>query len=298
MSKDALGYRMKTDWFDVVNYIFMVVFGFVALFPIYYVILISFADYTAVKSQLIYIIPTTIDLEAYRLAMKGDMFVNSFFVSVFVTIAGTVYSMLVSTAAAYALSKQKLVLSRFMFYVIIVPMFFGGGLIPYYLLIKDLHLIDSIWVMILPAGAAPFYLILLRNFFQELPASIEESAKIDGANDLFILYKIILPMSAPAIATISLFYAVDKWNDYYTALLFISDKKLFPLQLVLREAILDFGQIMASPIGAEIAAKNSAQYSEALKMAIITIATVPIVCVYPFLQKHFTKGIMFGAVKE
>lgn len=298
MSKDALGYRMKSDWFDVVNYAFMVLFGLVALFPIYYVLLISLADYAAVKSQIIYIYPTTINFDAYKLAMRGDIFLNSFFVSVFVTIVGTVYSMLISTAAAYALSKERLVLSKFMFYVIIVPMFFGGGLIPYYLLIKDIHLMNTIWVMIIPGGAASFYLILLRNFFQELPASIEESAKIDGANDVYILYKIILPMSAPAIATISLFYAVDKWNDYYTALLYISNRKLFPLQLVLREVILDFQQVMASPIGAAIAQKNSAQYSEALKMAIITIATVPIVCVYPFLQKHFTKGIMFGAVKE
>ena len=242
--------------------------------------------------------PTTFNFDSYKLVFKGEMFLNSFFVSTFVTITGTFFSMFISTAAAYALSKKNLLLSRFMFYIIIIPMFFSGGLIPLYLTIKNLGLIDKIWVMIIPAAMNSFYLILLRNFFEELPASIEESAKIDGANDIYILYKIILPMSAPAIATISLFYAVDRWNDYYTALLFITNKHLFPLQLVMRQAILDFSQIIASPIGADIAAKNTATYTDALKMAIITISTVPIFCVYPFLQKHFTKGIMFGAVKE
>jgi putative aldouronate transport system permease protein len=259
---------------------------------------VAAADQAEVRRQLIYIIPTSINFESYRLIFKAKMFVNSFFVSSFVTVVGTVYSMIISTAAAYTLSKKFVPGSKYMFYIIIIPMFFSGGLIPYYLLIKSIHLMNTIWVMILPLSISSFYLILLKNFFEDLPASIEESAKIDGANDLYILYRIVLPMSAPVIATISLFYAVGLWNDYYTALLYINDRKLVPLQLVLREAILDFTQIMASPIGAEIARKNTATYTKALQMAIIIVSTVPIFCIYPFLQKHFTKGIMFGAVKE
>ena len=270
----------------------------VTLFPLYYVVLISFADYGAVHKQLIYIFPTSINLEAYKLIFGEKMFSNAFFVSVFVTAVGTFLSMILSTAASYTLSKKFVPGQKIMFTLILIPMFFGGGLIPYYLLIKDLHLINTIWVMILPGAVNTFYLILMKNFFENLPASIEESAKIDGANDLYILYRIVLPTSAPVIATISLFYAVDKWNDYYTALLFISDRKLYPLQLILREAILDFSQIMASSIGATIAQSNRPTYSQGLQMAIIVIATIPIFCMYPFLQKHFTKGIMLGAMKE
>lgn len=292
------GYRTKRNGFDVVNYFLMAILALIAIFPLYYVVLISFADYASVRKQLIYILPTTINFESYKLVFKGEMFLNSFFVSIFITVTGTLLSMAVSTAAAYALSKKFVPGSRIMFNIILIPMFFTGGLIPYYLMIKNIGFIDKIWVLIIPGAINSFYLILLKNFFEDLPASLEESAKIDGANDLYILYKIVLPTSAPVIATISLFYAVDKWNDYYTALLYISNRKLYPLQLVLREAILDFSQIMASPIGAEIARNNRATYTQALQMAIITITTIPILCVYPFLQKHFTKGILFGAVKE
>ena len=290
--------KKKITGFDIFNAIFLTFLVLVAAFPLYYVVLISFADYASVQNQLIYIFPTSINFDAYKLILSEKLFLNSFFVSVFVTVAGTVFSMLLSTAAAYSLSKKHVPGNKFMFAVILIPMFFSGGLIPYYLTIKDFGLMDSIWVMIIPGAISSFYLILLKNFYEDLPASIEESAKIDGANDLFILYRIVLPMSAPVIATISLFYAVGIWNDYYSALLFISNRDLYPLQLVLREAILDVNQIMASSVGAAIAANNRPTYTPALQMAIITISTVPIFCIYPFLQKHFTKGILFGAVKE
>jgi len=288
----------RLNSFDMFNNFLLFLLAAVTLFPLYYVVLISMADYSAVQKQLIYILPTSFNLEAYKLVVEEKMFLNAFLVSVFVTVVGTIFSMILSTAASYTLSKKSVPGQRIMFTLILIPMFFGGGLIPYYLLIKDLHLINKIWVMILPGAVNTFYLILMKNFFEDLPVSIEESAKIDGANDLYILCRIVIPTSAPVIATISLFYAVDKWNDYYTALLFISDRKLYPLQLILREAILDFTQIMASGIGASIAQSNRPVYSQGLQMAIIVITTIPIFCVYPFLQKHFTKGIMLGAIKE
>ena len=290
--------RKNLNGFDRFNHFLLIVLAFITIFPLYYVVLISLADYGAVQKQLIYIFPTSLNLEAYKLIFDEKMFFNAFLVSVFITVVGTVLSMLLSTAASYALSKKFIPGQKIMFTLILIPMFFGGGLIPYYMMIKNLHLIDKIWVMILPGAVNTFYLILLKNFFEELPASIEESAKIDGANDLYILYRIVLPTSAPVIATISLFYAVDRWNDYYTALLFISNRNLYPLQLLLREAILNVNQLMASSIGAQIAQSNRAPYTQGLQMAIIVISTIPIFCVYPFLQKHFTKGIMLGAIKE
>jgi putative aldouronate transport system permease protein len=284
--------------FDVLNVALLTILGLVTLFPLYYVVLISFADYASVQKQLIYILPTSFNTDAYSLVFHEPLFFNSFLVSVFITVTGTLLSMLCTTAGAYALSKKSVPGHRLMFGFILVPMFFSGGLIPYYLTIMNLGLINHIWVLIVPGAVSSFYLILTRNFFQELPPSLEESAKIDGANELSILWKIVIPTSAPVIATISLFYAVDKWNDYWTALLFISSRALYPLQLVLRETILDVTQIMASSIGAQIANSNRPQYTLALQMAILTISTIPIFLVYPFLQKHFTKGIMLGAIKE
>jgi len=249
-------------------------------------------------SRIIYILPTSISFESYKLILQEKLVHSAFFVSVFITVVGTLVSMSLSTAAAYTLSKKDMPGNKILFTMILIPMFFSGGLIPYYLTVQKVGLINKIWVMIIPHAINTFYLILLKNFFRELPPSIEESAKIDGANDIYILYKIVLPMSAPVIATVSLFYSVDKWNEYYTALLFISNRKLYPLQLVLREIIMNFTQLMASSIGAAIVDSQKTIYSQSLQMAVIVVATVPILLVYPFLQKHFTKGIMLGAVKE
>ena len=291
-------YKKKKNGFDIFNFLLMTILTLITIFPFYYVLLISVANYADVQKQLVYIFPTSINFSAYKLVFSEKMFLNAFFVSTFITVVGTTLSIIFSTAAAYTLSKKAVPGQKGMFTFILIPMFFSGGLIPYYLTIKNVGLIDTIWVLIIPGLISSFYLILLKNFFEDLPASIEESAKIDGANDLYVLYKIVLPTSAPVIATISLFYAVDKWNEYFAALLFISNRNLYPLQLVLREVILDFTQIMASAMGAQIARSHSAPYTQALQMAIITVSTIPIFCVYPFLQKHFTKGIMFGAVKE
>jgi ABC-type sugar transport system, permease component len=284
--------------FDIFNFALMIILGLIATFPFYYVFLISFADYAEVQKQLIYIFPTSINLESYKLLLKEDLIFNAFMVSVLVTLSGTLLSITLSSAAAYTLSKRNLPGQKILFFVILIPMFFTGGLIPSYLNIKDLGLTDKFWVLIIPAAISSYNLILLKSFFEEQPESIEESAKMDGANDILILWKIVLPTAAPAIATVSLFYAVDKWNDYYTALLYISNRKLYPLQLVLREAVLDFNQILANSTAVQAAKSSSEIYTPGLRMAIIVLSTIPIFCVYPFLQRHFTKGIMLGSVKE
>lgn len=293
-----LSQRKKLTVFDGVNALILLTLTLIALFPMYYVVLVSLADYASVHKQGLYILPTTIKFDSYKTLLSTSLFTNAAAVSVFITMTGTVLSMILSSAAAYVLSKKQIPGQKFMFTVILVPMFFSGGLIPYYLTIKDIGLIDSVWVLIIPGAISSYYLILLKNFFENFPSSIEEAAKIDGANDIFILAKLVLPMSAPIIATIALFYAVDKWNDYYTALMYLSNRKLFPLQLVLREAILDFNQVIGSSVGAQLARENSKVYSQGMQMAMIVISTVPIFCVYPFLQRYFTKGLMLGAVKE
>jgi ABC-type sugar transport system, permease component len=288
----------KTNGFDIFNFILLAVMALITLFPFYYMIITSFADYEVVRKTLIYLIPTSFNFSAYGFIFKTDWFLNAFFISVFITVVGTLFSLFASTAAAYTLSKKYIPGWKVIYTLALVPLFFSGGLIPYYLTVKNLGLINNILALILPTAMNAFYLILLKNFFEELPESIEESAKIDGANEIYILYKIVIPTSAPVIATISLFFAVDKWNEYYSALLFISDNKLYPLQLVLREVLLDFSMIKQTSIGAAMEQEHNAVFTQALQMAIVVIATIPILCVYPFLQKHFTKGILLGAVKE
>ncbi|MEA4889371.1 MAG: carbohydrate ABC transporter permease [Clostridiaceae bacterium] len=296
--KSKLRLKKKIFGFDIVNFVILLILTLIALFPMYYVVLVSLADYASVHKQGLYILPTTILFDSYKTLLSTDLFTNAAMVSVFITITGTVLSMILSSAAAYVLSKKQIPGQKILFSIILIPMFFSGGLIPYYLTIKDIGLIDNIWVLVIPGAISSYYLILLKNFFEGFPVSIEEAAKIDGANDIYILAKLVLPMSAPIIATISLFYAVDKWNDYYTALMYLTNRKIFPLQLVLREAILDFNQVIGSSVGAQLARENSTVYSQGMQMAMIVISTVPIFCVYPFLQRYFTKGLMLGAVKE
>jgi putative aldouronate transport system permease protein len=181
---------------------------------------------------------------------------------------------------------------------IIFTMFFGGGLIPYFLTIQKLGLTNNILVMVIPAAVSTYNLILMKNFFRAIPAELEESARLDGANDFTILVRIIVPVSTAIIATISLFIAVGRWNEWWSAMLFINDTKLYPLQLVLREAIMNINSISTNNTTALAMAERSRTfYQESVKAAIIVISAVPIIMVYPFLQRHFTKGIMIGSVK-
>ncbi len=283
----------------VLNGALMVLLALVTIFPFYYVVLIALSDYATVHKQILYIFPTKINFESFRAVFEERTFLNSFLNSVFVTVVGTAYSLLISSMAAYALSKDRVPGHRILFIIAIIPMFFSGGLIPYYLTVSAVGLSNSIWVMVIPAAITTFYLLLMKNSFDDVPKSLEESAKIDGATDFTVFFRIVLPTSMPVIATMALFYAVDKWNDYYLAMLFINDLNKYPLQMTLREILNNFTRFQGTGIGAVIQNQQTPiVYTRSLQMAVIVVATVPILCVYPFLQKHFTKGIMLGAVKE
>lgn len=282
--------------FDVFLYIFMALLALITAFPFYYMVIVSFSNYTALHSQALYIWPTVFDTSSYRLVFTNNSFWSSVNTTLFITIIGTVLGVLFSVAAAYPLSKKEIPGNKLMFNIMIFTMFFSGGMIPGYLVVQQLGLGDSVWSMILPCLLGPFNIILIKNYMEDLPASIEESAKIDGANDMTILFKIVLPMSTPIIATIALFFAVSYWNSYYLGMLHIISKTKYPLQLLLREILLDTTTSMTG-MGAALAAENKKVYSQALQMATVTIATIPILVVYPFVQKYFTKGIMLGGVK-
>lgn len=286
------------DLYNIVNILFLSLLAFIMIFPLYYVVIVSVGKYEEIARQTLYIFPTSIDWEAYKVILQANNILQSFGNSVFVTIVGTAFSMILTIAAAYGLCKKAMPFRNIILSFVIFTMFFSAGLIPYYLTVKGVGLINNIFVMVIPLGINTFYLIILKNFFTTIPASLEESAKIDGANDIYILYKIVLPTSAPIIATLILFYAVDRWNEWWHAMLFISDKAKYPLQMILREILFDFSQTTGSSIGAAIKASKIHIYPRSVQMAIVVITAAPILIVYPFLQKYFTKGIMIGSIKE
>lgn len=269
----------------------------VAMFPFYNVIILSFASVEGMARHPVYLLPYSFDLTTYKNLFAEVNFYRAFGVSVFVTITGMVLNMFLSVLGAYALSKKAMPGRNFILSAILFTMFFSGGLIPYYLVIQSLNLVNNILVMVIPTGITTMYLIIMKNYFNTLPDSIEESAKVDGANDLYILWKIILPISKPFIATFALFYAVDRWNEWYNSLIFISDSAKVPLQIYLRELLINMNVQLSSSAAAVVESKAGVGI-QATQMASIVISAIPIMCVYPFLQKHFVRGIMVGSIKE
>jgi putative aldouronate transport system permease protein len=279
------------DW---IIYVILFAIALAVLFPFYNVLLMSFGTPSGV------ILPRKFDFSSYRLIFELGGIVKSFFISLVSTLAGTLLSMFVTTCAAYALSK-KFPWRNVLMGVIVFTMFFGGGLIPYYLLVKNLHMINSYWVLVLPTLMNAFYMIIMLSFFRGYPVSLEESAKIDGAGDFMILARIVVPTSTPVIAALSLFYAVDKWNDWWNPLLFMTDVHKYPLQLLTRNLIINYETLLNQTAGAAGAASvlmgKIGVLPDNLKMAVLIVNIIPIMLVYPFLQKYFAKGVMIGSVK-
>ena len=282
---------------DICIYCFLAVCSLSIIIPFYNMLLISVADYADALSGGIYLWPKSFTLENYSRIFSDSKLVNSILVSARNVLTGTAMSLVITVFAAYSLYRKKLPFRRAMFYFCIFTMYFGGGLIPWYLVLKSLGFVDSVWVMTVPNILSTFNMILLRNYFMSIPESLEESAKLDGAGEFVTMWWIIVPVSAPIMATIALFYAVGYWNEWWNAMLFIQNQKLIPLALLLRRIVIensmDIGNAMAN-------AKRSALvkvHTRSIQMATITVATFPILCVYPFLQKYFTKGIMLGSIK-
>ncbi|MGO4545992.1 carbohydrate ABC transporter permease [Paenibacillus sp. 2TAB23] len=289
--------RARLSAFDLIVYIVLGLLSLITFFPFYNVLIISFAKFEVISQFNLYLLPLSFDLTAYEVILSDAKFWSSSINTVIVTVVGVLFSMTISVAGAYALSKKGMPGRNAMLTLILFTMFFNGGLIPFYLVIKSLGLVNSIFVMIIPAGLNTFYLIIMKNYFGTLPESLEESAKLDGANDLYILLKIILPISAPFIATFGLFFAVERWNEWWYALIFISDSAKTPLQIYLRETLITSNQLL-NTLAQQAADSNSSKvYTPALQMATIVISSLPIIMVYPFLQKHFAKGILVGSIK-
>lgn len=287
----------KNRLVELIITVFLGLLAFISIFPFYNVLITSFGEASAMAKQSVYLIPTSFNFTAYEYIFSGDKILKSFLISFMVTFGGTFINLLLSLCGAYALSKRSMPGRKIMLYMILFTMFFNGGLIPYYLTVKNLGLVNHIMVMILPLAVNTFYLLIVMSYFRTLPPALEESAKIDGANDIQILAKIIIPTSMPTIAAIGLFYAVDRWNEWWHALLFISDINKYPLQLLLRQVLVNFNEIMQNGIASSMAQKAVGIYPDTIKMAVVVVASIPILLVYPFLQKYFTKGMMLGSIK-
>jgi putative aldouronate transport system permease protein len=282
---------------DVSITLFLGLGAVLALFPFYQTLMLSFSTISDLGGGKVFLLPKQFDLSSYKYLFMEGKVTRGLFISVIVTVLGTAVSLIVTTTGAYALSKKTLPGRNFVFNAIIVTMFFSGGLIPTYLLLQKLHMQNNLLVMILPVAVNAFNLILMKNFFNGISPELEESAKMDGANDILILMRIVVPVSLPIIFTMMLFYAVERWNEWWLPMLFLNDSKLYPLQLVLRNAIANVNQILNNTAGAQLAAGIKNIYGDSVKSAMIIISAVPIIVVYPFIQKYFASGIMIGSIK-
>jgi putative aldouronate transport system permease protein len=277
-----------TNW---ALYAVLAVLAVVTVYPFWETVVISVSPFEEYLSSPVHLFPRRLELGTYAYIFGLSELWRSFGVTVFVTVVGTLVSMVGTVLTAYTLTKE-FVGKTLVAFLILFTMFFTGGLIPNYILVRDLGLTNTVWSLILPGAISTYYVIVLRSFFATLPRELEDAARIDGCSELSTLVRIVLPLSKAALATIALFYAVGYWNAFFNAVLYISDRSLWPLQLFLRsmlfenEAALQGGSTDPYLLGAPI------------KMAAVVVGLLPIACIYPFLQRYFVKGVALGAVKE
>ncbi|GIH74373.1 carbohydrate ABC transporter permease [Planobispora longispora] len=269
----------------------------IVLFPIYIVVLTSLSPADAVnEAGGLVVVPDGFSLAAYRELFSGGVVTQSVLVSLGVTAVGTVVSLVCTVLAAYGLSRPGSMLHRPLLFMILLTFLFTPGMIPSYLLVKSLGLIDSYWSLILPGAINAFNLVVMRAFFMNIPEEVPDSARIDGASEFRILTRIVLPMSKGVIAVIGLFYAVGYWNAFFNAILYLNDNAKWPLQLVMRQYVQQ-GQSLTLSSAVDTSSAGALPPNLAIQMAIVVLALLPVLFVYPFVQRHFTKGVIIGAVK-
>lgn len=287
--------------FDVFNVILMVLFAFICIYPFYYVLVVSFNDGKDAMRGGLFLFPRVFSLENYKAIFNDKRLISSFVISVFRTGVGTAMAVVVNSLYAYALSKRDLPYRKLFNWLVVIPMYFGGGIIPYFLICQGLGLTNTVWVYIIPWLITPFHVMLLRVSMEEFPESLEESAQLDGAGYLRIFIQIVLPLSLPALATITLLAGITHWNDWLDGSIMVSDSRLWPMQTLLLNILQ--GADMASFFKDKNLATAGGMVKkinitpESIKMAMLVITVVPIFMIYPFAQRFFIKGIMVGSVK-
>ena len=279
--------------FSILNFFLLSVGGLVCLLPFLHIIAKSLSGELFVLAKEVLFIPKGFTLNSYNFVINNEQFQNSFLLTIFITVVGTALALFVTTTTAYVFTRKDVPGVKFINALYIITMFFGGGIVATYILYKQMGLIDNIIVLILPASISTYNIILMRNFFEDIPPSLEESARIDGASNTRILFQIILPLSKPALATIGLFFAVTYWNSFFGAVMYTTKRELMTMQLYLRNILTSIDNLME-----QNPEMLDAVATESVRAATIIAALLPILCVYPFLQKYFVTGIMIGAIKE
>ena len=291
--KDSLEVRT----FQIINNFIMLLVILVTLYPLLYIAFASFSKPNLLMAHqgLLYK-SLGFNLSSYKAVFNNPVIASGYRNTIFVLVMGLIFNILLTSMGAYFLSRKNIMLKKVVMFMIVFTMFFNGGMIPNYFLINSLKLDNSLWALIIPSAINTFNLIIMRTAFQNIPDSLEESAKLDGAGHFTILFRIILPLSLPTLAVIVLYYGVGHWNAWFNAMLYLRRREMFPLQLILRE-ILIINDTSAMMAGGSFAGDQDL-VSETIKYAVIMVATVPILVLYPFLQKYFVKGALIGSVKE
>lgn len=289
--------------FDWINGILLFLLTLVFLYPLYFVLIASISEPYEVVQGNVLLLPRGFTLTAYQNVLKEESVWTGYRNSLVYTVLGTLYNLVLTIPAAYVLTKRHMPGHGLLTAYFFITMYFGGGMIPTYIIIRELNLINTPWVLIIGTGVSCWNLLVTRQFFSStIPGELYESASIDGANDFRMFFQIALPLAAPIVAVMALFYAVGHWNSYYNALLYVRTSELYPLQLVLRNILISNEMMLANAAlegdsEALATAARRAYMAEAMKYALIFIAAAPMLCVYPFVQKHFVKGVMIGAIK-
>lgn len=280
---------------DVAIYTILGLFALVTLFPLYYVAIVSITPYVEVMKNGGFVIwPEHITLQAYKEIFSSPRIPQALKITVFITVVGTTLNLVVTTLLAYPLSKKSVPGRNFILMALVFTMIFSGGIIPLYILVRSLGLYDSVWALVVPGMVSTFNLLIVKTYFENLPAEVEEAARVDGCGELATLFRIVLPLSAPIMATIGLFYGVTHWNEYFKGIFYLSDKSLMPMQVVLRS------MIQTPNVSTELSINSlvlDALPPETIKMAVVVVATLPLLIIYPFLQKYFVKGALLGSIK-
>jgi putative aldouronate transport system permease protein len=300
LNRHRMGRTTADIFFDTVIFVVLTLVFLIAAYPLYFVIIASFSDPKAVAGGEVIFYPIKVTFEGYVKVFEDSQIVSGFINSVVITLVGTLVSLAITLPTAYALSRKDFGGRKFVMTCYIVTMFVSGGLIPTYLVVKGLHLLDTIWSLILPGALGVYNMIVARTFFKTaLPDEMLEAARIDGCNDFMFFFRIVMPLSGAIIAILALYYGIGYWNGYFSALLYISTPEKYPLQVVLRSILIQnsaqFQGAFSPQQMAELERRR--QLAELMKYSLIIVSSVPVIIVYPFVQKFFIKGVMIGSVK-
>lgn len=288
--------RSKMTFGDYLNYAVLIIFSFLCLFPFVYVVSVSLSDPETYVPLRFILLPEKFSLASYRFILKTDAFVSSISNSVMVTVVGTILNLIVTFTGAYGLSKNRMPGCKIILSLVTFTLVFNAGIVPNYILMKDLNILNSYMALILPGLTNAWSLLVVRNFMIAIPSEIEEAAQIDGCNDLCCFFRIIIPLSISSIATFALFFAVGHWNSYFNTMLYITDSRKWTLPVLVKSMVMDSSNTGYGAASA-LASDTKAVPQDTIKMSAIVLSMLPILVLYPFLQKYFVKGVMVGAVK-